>query len=160
MEQILLCRGGPIPVHRKTLLQTLADELPPDTIRFSSKLISVESQAEHRCPISVLRLEDSTIIKAKVSDILSNQNRVGLNPSHVVRPNFFFHLSSSRSNLGVDRVRWGLLGDREDAEARPTGRFGPIRGTWPFRLSRGPRSESSPPSIRGCVQEGRHGSDQ
>ncbi|PKI41667.1 hypothetical protein CRG98_037974 [Punica granatum] len=59
-------RRGPRPVHRKALLQALADELPSDTIRFSSKLTSIESEVEDGNRISVLGLEDGTIIKAKV----------------------------------------------------------------------------------------------
>ncbi|XP_043719634.1 monooxygenase 2-like [Telopea speciosissima] len=60
-------RNGPIVVHRRKLLESLAEELPPDTIRFSSKLISIHS---HTTPqgssIATLQLEDNTIIKAKV----------------------------------------------------------------------------------------------
>ncbi|OWM76401.1 monooxygenase 2-like [Punica granatum] len=59
-------RGGPRPLHRKALLQALADELPSDTIRFSSKLTSIESKVEDGNRISVLGLDDGTIIKAKV----------------------------------------------------------------------------------------------
>ncbi|PKH84617.1 hypothetical protein CRG98_049999, partial [Punica granatum] len=59
-------RDGPRLVHRKILLQVLVDELPPDTIRFSSKLNSVESVVEDGHRISVLRLQDGATIKAKV----------------------------------------------------------------------------------------------
>ncbi|XP_031402233.1 monooxygenase 2-like [Punica granatum] len=59
-------RDGPRAVHRKILLQVLADELPLDTIRFSSKLTSVESIVKDGHRISVLRLHDGAIIKAKV----------------------------------------------------------------------------------------------
>ncbi|PKI41277.1 hypothetical protein CRG98_038339 [Punica granatum] len=59
-------RGGPKLVHRKTLLQALADELDPDTIRFSRKLTSIESQVKDGHRISVLGLEDGTIIRAKM----------------------------------------------------------------------------------------------
>lgn len=54
-------------VHRKALLQALAEELPPDTIRFSSKLISINSETlEDSSTATFLHLEDGTVIKAKV----------------------------------------------------------------------------------------------
>ncbi|PKI33185.1 hypothetical protein CRG98_046425 [Punica granatum] len=63
-------RDGPRAVHRKILLQVLADELPLDTIRFSSKLTSVESIVKDGHRISVLRLHDGAIIKAKRAAII------------------------------------------------------------------------------------------
>lgn len=58
-------------VHRKALLQVLAEELPPDTVRFSSKLISIKSETlEDSSKATFLHLEDGTIIKAKVSSHL------------------------------------------------------------------------------------------
>ncbi|WCJ31661.1 FAD/NAD(P)-binding oxidoreductase family protein [Euphorbia peplus] len=53
-------------VHRRVLLQTLAEELPTDSIRFSSKLSAIGTQDEEGFPIPVLHLEDGTTIKAKV----------------------------------------------------------------------------------------------
>jgi 2-polyprenyl-6-methoxyphenol hydroxylase-like FAD-dependent oxidoreductase len=54
-------------VKRETLLKALAEELPPDTIRFSSKLISIKSETlEDSSKITALHLDDDTIIKAKV----------------------------------------------------------------------------------------------
>ncbi|XP_030517160.2 monooxygenase 2-like [Rhodamnia argentea] len=53
-------------VHRKVLLEVLAEELPPNTIRFSSKLTSVETQVEQGSSICILALEDGTVIKSKV----------------------------------------------------------------------------------------------
>ncbi|KAK2996636.1 hypothetical protein RJ639_025048, partial [Escallonia herrerae] len=60
--------GGTAPrsVHRKVLLEVLAEELPVDTIRFSSKLASLEVQRQKDSPIAVMRLEDGDVIKAKV----------------------------------------------------------------------------------------------
>jgi hypothetical protein len=56
-------------VHRKVLLETLAEELPPDTIRFSSKLISIESETlEDSSKAALLHLEDGTVMKAKVPE--------------------------------------------------------------------------------------------
>ncbi|XP_078172149.1 monooxygenase 2-like [Carex rostrata] len=59
--------AGVITVHRKALLETLAEELPPDTIRFSSKLISIKSETlKDSSKATLLHLEDGTVIKAKV----------------------------------------------------------------------------------------------
>lgn len=57
------------PADRKALLEALAEELPPGTIRFSSKLVSINSEtAEEGSPeTSVLRLDDGTVIRAKVN---------------------------------------------------------------------------------------------
>ncbi|XP_010260971.1 PREDICTED: uncharacterized protein LOC104599917 [Nelumbo nucifera] len=56
----------PRAVHRKNLLETLAEELPPGTIRFSSKLSSIETQTFEGSSIAILHLDDGTQIKAKV----------------------------------------------------------------------------------------------
>jgi hypothetical protein len=54
-------------VQRKVLLKALAEELPPDTIRLSSKLISIKSETlEDSSKVTDLHLDDGTIIKAKV----------------------------------------------------------------------------------------------
>ncbi|XP_077228805.1 monooxygenase 2-like [Tasmannia lanceolata] len=53
-------------VHRKALLEALAEELPSGTIRFSSKLASVKTQTLEGSPNAVLHMEDDTTIKAKV----------------------------------------------------------------------------------------------
>ncbi|KAJ4966982.1 hypothetical protein NE237_018831 [Protea cynaroides] len=54
-------------VHRKVLLEALAEELPSETIRFSSKLISIHTHITHEgFSIATLQLDDGTIIKAKV----------------------------------------------------------------------------------------------
>ncbi|KAF8011887.1 hypothetical protein BT93_I0118 [Corymbia citriodora subsp. variegata] len=52
-------------VHRKVLLEVLADELPPNSIRFSSKISSIETQVEDGSSISIVTLDDGTIIKSK-----------------------------------------------------------------------------------------------
>ncbi|KAB2605807.1 zeaxanthin epoxidase [Pyrus ussuriensis x Pyrus communis] len=57
---------GPRSVHRKALLKALADELPPNAIRFASKLTAIETQEHEGSSISVIHLGDGTIIKAKV----------------------------------------------------------------------------------------------
>ncbi|KAJ4953869.1 hypothetical protein NE237_030701 [Protea cynaroides] len=61
--------NGPVIVHRKALLETLAGELAPGTIRFSSKLTSIRIVAiddEVSSSIAIISLQDGTIIKAKV----------------------------------------------------------------------------------------------
>ncbi|KAK3144784.1 hypothetical protein QOZ80_4AG0317840 [Eleusine coracana subsp. coracana] len=57
------------PIDRKALLQALAEELPPGTIRFSSKLVSIDTEpaaAAGSSETAVVRLEDGTVIRAKV----------------------------------------------------------------------------------------------
>ncbi|KAF8011890.1 hypothetical protein BT93_I0121 [Corymbia citriodora subsp. variegata] len=60
--------GGPLPrvVHRKVLLKVLAKELPPDSIRFSSNITSIETQEERGSPICIVTLDDGSTIKSKV----------------------------------------------------------------------------------------------
>ncbi|KAL5214278.1 hypothetical protein ABZP36_003430 [Zizania latifolia] len=55
-------------VHRKALLEALAEELPPGTIRFSSNLISISTEpaADGSSEIAVVRLDDDTVIRSKV----------------------------------------------------------------------------------------------
>ncbi|CAI0410430.1 unnamed protein product [Linum tenue] len=62
---------GPFsPVHRKKLLEALAEELPPDSIRFSSQLASIETEQLHSAKdtasLAVVHLKDGTTIKSKV----------------------------------------------------------------------------------------------
>ncbi|PIA47754.1 hypothetical protein AQUCO_01400392v1 [Aquilegia coerulea] len=57
---------GPRTLHRCTLLETLAQELLVDTIRFSSKLCSIKTLKNGGSSVAVLSLEDGSIIKAKV----------------------------------------------------------------------------------------------
>ncbi|KAK9677527.1 hypothetical protein RND81_11G149400 [Saponaria officinalis] len=49
-------------VKRKVLLETLAKELPSNTIRFSSKVVSIEKSGHFK----LLRLVDGSILKTKV----------------------------------------------------------------------------------------------
>lgn len=53
-------------VHRKALLEALAEELPPGTIRFSSKLVAIDTERSAGDETVVLRLDDGTVIRAKV----------------------------------------------------------------------------------------------
>lgn len=68
-SKLLLRRngGGPRTVHRKALLEALAEELPIDKIRYSSKLSSIESQKQDDgSSIAILHMDDNTTIKTKV----------------------------------------------------------------------------------------------
>ena len=55
-------------VDRKALLEALAEELPPGTVRFSSKLVSIDTEraAGDSSETVVLGLDDGTVIRAKV----------------------------------------------------------------------------------------------
>ena len=55
-------------VGRKALLEALAEQLPPGTVRFSSKLVSIgtERAASDSPETVILRLDDGTVIRAKV----------------------------------------------------------------------------------------------
>ncbi len=66
---LLRCRSGAVlrVVHRKTLLEALAEELPIDTIRFSSKLTSIRTQGQEGSSIALIDMEDGTTIRAKVT---------------------------------------------------------------------------------------------
>ena len=60
----MMCRGDHEVrcVNRKLLLQALANELPSGTIRFSSKVVSLEESGFYK----LVHLADGTIIKTKV----------------------------------------------------------------------------------------------
>ena len=49
-------------VHRKVLLEALAQELPPETILFSSKLDSITTKVHQDSSLAVLHMEDGTIM--------------------------------------------------------------------------------------------------
>lgn len=51
-------------VKRSDLIQALADDLPPETIRFGCRIVSVKSDTV--TPFSILHLNDATPIRAKV----------------------------------------------------------------------------------------------
>ncbi|KAJ0097197.1 hypothetical protein Patl1_27745 [Pistacia atlantica] len=58
--------AGPRSVHRKTLLEALAEELPVGAIRFSSHIDAIETQSQEDSSIAVIHLRDGTIIKSKI----------------------------------------------------------------------------------------------
>ncbi|ESR41110.1 FAD binding 3 domain-containing protein [Citrus sinensis] len=53
-------------IHRKKLLETLADELPDDTIHFSSKIAAINSETHDALSPVIIHLADGTIVKARV----------------------------------------------------------------------------------------------
>jgi hypothetical protein len=65
------------PADRKALLEALAEELSSGTIRFSSKLVSINTETAESSPetaksspeTAVLRLDDGTVIRAKVRQL-------------------------------------------------------------------------------------------
>ncbi|XP_044469381.1 monooxygenase 2-like [Mangifera indica] len=59
-------KDGPRTVHRKTLLEALAGELPIGVIRFSSHIDAIETQLQDGSPIPVIHLSDGTVIKSKI----------------------------------------------------------------------------------------------
>ncbi|KAH6829847.1 oxidoreductase family protein [Perilla frutescens var. hirtella] len=52
-------------VERRTLLETLANRLPPSAISFSSKLKTIEKSSSHNDD-TLLKLEDDSLISAKI----------------------------------------------------------------------------------------------
>ena len=50
-------------VRRKVLLEELERELPSGTIRYSSKVVSIEDESRH---LKLVHLADGTVIKTKV----------------------------------------------------------------------------------------------
>ncbi|KAH9669270.1 hypothetical protein KPL70_021724 [Citrus sinensis] len=61
--------SGPRFIHRKKLLQTLADELPNGTIHFSSKIAAIDSQTHDGSSPVFIHLVDGTIVKTKFSSL-------------------------------------------------------------------------------------------
>ncbi|XP_074337656.1 monooxygenase 2-like [Apium graveolens] len=57
---------GPKTVHRKALLEVLAEELPKKNIHFSCKITSISTEVIEGSSIAVLQTEDGTVIKTKV----------------------------------------------------------------------------------------------
>ncbi|XP_077246106.1 monooxygenase 2-like [Tasmannia lanceolata] len=54
-------------VRRKLLLETLVRELPPGTIRFGSKVVSIEEAGN----LKIVHLADGSILKAKKQTLVS-----------------------------------------------------------------------------------------
>ena len=49
------------------MLKALAEELSPDSIRFSCKITAIETQEQEDSPIAVVHMEDGAVIKSKVT---------------------------------------------------------------------------------------------
>lgn len=56
-------------MERGILLETLANQLPPDAIRFSSKLAKIDKGGSGE---TLLKLTDGTQLSAKVANLSSN----------------------------------------------------------------------------------------
>lgn len=59
-------------VQRKLLLEALERELPSGTIRFSSKVVSIEESGFFK----LVHLADGTILKTKVKAMYSNYSMI------------------------------------------------------------------------------------
>lgn len=68
LENAVGSRFQPKTVNRKHLLETLAEELPPNTIRFSSKITAIQSNTNnpHSSSHTTVLLEDGSQIITKV----------------------------------------------------------------------------------------------
>jgi hypothetical protein len=76
-------------VHRKALLEALAEELPMETIRFSSNLTSITIQAQERSSphVALIKMEDGTTINANVRTIhflLHKMHKNGVPRNHLM----------------------------------------------------------------------------
>ncbi|KAK1371584.1 putative monooxygenase [Heracleum sosnowskyi] len=58
--------GGTKTMHRKALLEVLAEELTTKNIRFSCKITSISTEDINGSSTAILQMEDETIIKTKV----------------------------------------------------------------------------------------------
>jgi hypothetical protein len=89
----------PRTIHRKALLQVLAEELPPGSIRFSSKLVSVDTEpaaGEESSETAVVRLDDGTVVRAKVqhwNELLAQQRPCVCRRPAVCQSNWCAYLS-------------------------------------------------------------------
>ncbi|KAL3564761.1 hypothetical protein D5086_032807 [Populus alba] len=67
VQEVLYPRQGIRTLHRKVLLEALAEELAADSIRFSSRLAAIQSLEQGGdASMAVVHLEDGTTIKSKV----------------------------------------------------------------------------------------------
>ncbi|XP_062007248.1 monooxygenase 3-like [Rosa rugosa] len=57
---------GPRCLHRKALLEALADELTIHSVRFSSKISAIDTQQHEGSSLAIVHWENGTIIKTKV----------------------------------------------------------------------------------------------
>ncbi|XP_011046338.1 PREDICTED: zeaxanthin epoxidase, chloroplastic-like [Populus euphratica] len=67
VQEVLYPRQGIRTLHRKVLLEALAEELATDSIRFSSKLVAIQSLEQGGdASMAAVHLEDGTTVKSKV----------------------------------------------------------------------------------------------
>eukprot|EP00258_Populus_trichocarpa_P031465 XP_024447484.1 monooxygenase 3 [Populus trichocarpa] len=67
VQEVLYPRQGIRTLHRKVLLEALAEELATDSIRFSSRLVAFQSLEQGGdASMAAVHLEDGTTIKSKV----------------------------------------------------------------------------------------------
>ncbi|KAK9991233.1 hypothetical protein SO802_026218 [Lithocarpus litseifolius] len=85
-------------VRRKALLEALAEELPTETIRYSSKLNSIVTQVEEGSSYAIIHMENGVSIKAKVN---RNYIRAGFFPLNEELYWFLTNLPS-KSSRGED----------------------------------------------------------
>lgn len=128
-------------VGRKALLDALAEELTPGTVRFSSKLVSIDAipAAGGSSEATVLRLEDGAVIRAKVSySSPSNTHMYAARKNElgcmIILMKQLVHLSRVRTSPASDRLRRRALGG--GAVAGPVGatEVGPVHHPRPLRV--------------------------
>ncbi|XP_031284290.1 uncharacterized protein LOC116143013 [Pistacia vera] len=76
----------PRTIKQKTLLKVLVDELPIDSIRFSSNVAAIETQTQEGSSIAILYLDDGTIVKTTVKSVdLTRREYMPGNPELIQR---------------------------------------------------------------------------
>jgi hypothetical protein len=116
------------------LLQALAEELPAGTIRYSSKIVSIEEDGR----VKVLQQADGSVLRAKVNGMPRPK------PSLQV----FGTLTKSYSACsGADWMRWDQLRGGEMAGPREAVLLRAHGGAGPRALSRRPRLRAQVPAI-------------
>ncbi|RLM75552.1 hypothetical protein C2845_PM15G08170 [Panicum miliaceum] len=140
-------------VDRKALLEALAEELPPGTVRFSSKLVSIDTEraAGGSSETVVLRLDDGTVIRAKV-----RRHSSSVHHHIILAVAVYAWLVLS----GPDRVRRRALGGGAVAGAPGAGELGPVLRPRALHLPRRPRHQAGAPAVPLAGSQGGHGAHQ
>jgi hypothetical protein len=89
------------------LLQALAEELPAGTIRYSSKIVSIEEDGR----VKVLQLADGSVLRAKVN---------GMPFGTLTKPYSASSGADWMRTTGIQRFRsnWSSSGDRAERDER------------------------------------------
>ncbi|KAI6699754.1 hypothetical protein NL676_014078 [Syzygium grande] len=105
--------GPPRAVHRRVLSEVLAEELPPNTIRFSSKITFIETQVEQGSSICVVTLDDGTIIKSKAVVGCDGVHSVGHGLDHGCTFQQFVDVGKRAGfvTLNDKEIYWFFLGE-------------------------------------------------